>query len=431
MKKEKLGLKNWLLIWSLGMAGQLCWNIENQWFNTFVYEKISPNPSIITWMVAVSAIVTTIATFTLGTLSDRLGKRKPFISFGYILWGLFTIAFGLTQYANNLIVAVAVMVVAADAIMSFFGSVGNDAGFNAWTTDLLNDNNRGQIGAALAAHPILATIIGTVVGGIIIEVFGYFVFFIVMGVIVITMGMLAFFFLKESNSLSSKKTHDSYFKQLFSVFDFKSFVKNKELFTVFLTMSIFFIGFNVYFVHIGNYFIYNLGYSEGQAGIIQGLGLIIAIFATIPSAILINKGKSALLIKFALFIDIVGLMVLYFFADRSLVTLFIGIVLAGVGYVLVTQTLTVWAKKLYPVHNRGQFEGVRILFFVMIPMVIGPIIANPLIKHFGILKEINGREGMVPTSILFLAAAVIALMAYIPIIFAGRFEKLNAKTSSN
>ena len=76
----KLGLKKWTLIWGLGMAGQICWNIENQWFNTFVYEKIAPNPSIIMWMVIVSAVMTTFSTFLFGTLSDRIGKRKPFIN---------------------------------------------------------------------------------------------------------------------------------------------------------------------------------------------------------------------------------------------------------------------------------------------------------------------------------------------------------------
>lgn len=147
MEKRKLGIKEWFFLWSLGVVGQLCWNIENVWFNTFVYKKISPDPSIITWMVAVSATATTIATFLMGALSDRVGKRRPFIGWGYIAWGLFTIAFGLTQYLTSILenrfaVLVAV-VVAADSIMSFFGSTGNDASFSAWTTDLLDEGNRG------------------------------------------------------------------------------------------------------------------------------------------------------------------------------------------------------------------------------------------------------------------------------------------------
>ena len=48
-------LRFWLLVWGLGIVGQLCWNMENQWFNTFVYAKIAKDPTIISWMVAISA----------------------------------------------------------------------------------------------------------------------------------------------------------------------------------------------------------------------------------------------------------------------------------------------------------------------------------------------------------------------------------------
>ena len=96
MKNNSSKLRFWVLVWGLGIIGQLCWNIENQWFNTFVYAKIAKDPTIISWMVAVSAIATTISTFLFGTLSDRQGKRKPFMAIGYILWGIFTILFGTT-----------------------------------------------------------------------------------------------------------------------------------------------------------------------------------------------------------------------------------------------------------------------------------------------------------------------------------------------
>src|SRR5690606_36359901 len=159
--------------------GQICWNIENSWFNTFVYDKIAKDPSIIAWMVGVSAIVSTLTTFLIGTWSDRIGRRKPFIAIGYICWGIFTIAFGATEFLpkNPIIVAI-VFVVAADAVMSFFGSMGNDAGFSPWTTDISNPSNRGKLGGALAVMPVLATIFGAIVSGMLVEAFVFFPFFI-------------------------------------------------------------------------------------------------------------------------------------------------------------------------------------------------------------------------------------------------------------
>ena len=84
MKNNRSNFRFWLLVWGLGIIGQLCWNIENQWFNTFVYAKIAKDPTIISWMVAVSAIATTVSTFLFGTMSDRSGRRKPFMAVGYI-----------------------------------------------------------------------------------------------------------------------------------------------------------------------------------------------------------------------------------------------------------------------------------------------------------------------------------------------------------
>ena len=142
MKKNESGMNQvrfWLLMWMLGLAGQFCWNIENQWFNTFVYAKIAKDSSIVTLMVITSALVTTFSTFLFGTLSDRLGTRRRFVSFGYIVWGLCTILFGFTEFIGKGAVGVgarvsmwaAVMVILADDVMSFFGSMGNDSGYNA------------------------------------------------------------------------------------------------------------------------------------------------------------------------------------------------------------------------------------------------------------------------------------------------------------
>ena len=275
---QKISGKNWALIWILGLAGQLCWSVENQWFNTFVYAKITANPWVVSWMVAVSAIVTTFSTFFFGTWSDRYGKRKPFVFIGYVLWGVFTILFGVTEFLpKNEIVAAAIMVIAMDALMSFFGSMGNDAAFSSWTTDLSNDTNRGQIGAVLAVLPIIATIVGTVVSGILIAALDYFAFFIIVGVFVIGIGFIGLIFMKEAREIAPNRDEKGFWHQFFSVFNFRNIKENKELFCVFFISCVYFICFNFYYTHIGNYFIYTLGYDEGTSGIIQGIGLGLAI----------------------------------------------------------------------------------------------------------------------------------------------------------
>ena len=441
MEGKKLGLKTWLLIWGLGIAGQLCWNIENQWFNTFIYAKIAKDPSIISWMVGVSATATTFATFFFGTLSDRLGKRKPFIAWGYIIWGICTIGFGLTEFIpkEHLIVA-AVMVVVADAVMSFFGSMGNDAGFNAWSNDLMCDGNRGQIGAVLATQPVIGTIVGTLVGGALIGTEeNYMLLFLVMGGIVIAVGVLTLFTMKESGTLQPH-AEGSFWKQFASVFNFKKFFSYKELVLVNVCVAVFFIGFNVYFVHMGNYMLHYLGFNEGDMGLMQGVGLILAMLMVIPAIFLINRNKTPLVCLIAIVVAIVGLMWIYFivkpqnvdptsaFAVSNL-PLIVGVFLVGVGYVVIVQGTTVWAKALYPADSKGQFEGVRIVFFVLIPMIFGSIIATPTIKLSGL--QIAGEVGMeyIPNENIFLVGAIVSVLAIIPLLFAWKLYKKRVSQS--
>ena len=178
--KDRITGKQWLVIFIAGLAGQLCWNIENQWFTTFVYDKISPDPSIISWMVGASAITSAIATVLFGTIGDRSGKRKPLMVGGYIIWGITVIIFGATEFLpKNSVVLAAVAVVFADCLMTFFGAMAHDAGYNPWTTDITNEHNRGKLGAVIAVLPVVATILGSLLFGNIIQAIDYFAFFIV------------------------------------------------------------------------------------------------------------------------------------------------------------------------------------------------------------------------------------------------------------
>lgn len=150
---SKIGARNWIIIILLGLSGQIAWNVENSWFNTFVYDKITKSPSPIAWMTACSAVVATLTTIIMGTLSDRLGKRKPFILIGYVLWGISTVAFSTVAFIKVIDVAV-FMAVVLDSVMTFFGSTANDSNFNAWTTDI-SDKTNGESSAVCFQYCLL------------------------------------------------------------------------------------------------------------------------------------------------------------------------------------------------------------------------------------------------------------------------------------
>ena len=433
LQKKTSGFKLWLLVWGLGLAGQICWNMENQWFNTFVYSKIAKDPSIITGMLICSAAATTFATFFFGTWADRTGKRRVFISVGYILWGIFTIAFGMTEFiSKSHYLVAAIAVVAADTVMSFFGSMGNDAGFNTWTNDMMTDKNRGQIGAALATQPVLGTIFGTVVGGLLVgENDNYMRLFVVMGVFVIIFGFISMLTMSKGDDVEPS-IRGSFSKQFFSVFNFKEFFKLRELVWVNIMVSVFFIGFNVYFAYMGNYIIHYLGYTADMMGIIEAVPLVLAMLTAIPLSILINKNKNIPITFFAIIINIIGLLVIAPIKTENVdssqifnLRIWLGIFLVGVGYVAILQVTKVWTKQLYPKDSKGQFEGIWILFFVLIPMIGGSLIGEAVVKTSGetFVDAASGQTQYIPNGNIFFVGAAVILLTVIPALFAAKHFK--------
>ena len=70
-----------------GFMGQVAWAVENNFFNLYML-KIGGDMHDISVMIAVSAIVAFLTTLFMGSLSDKINKRKIFICAGYILWGI-------------------------------------------------------------------------------------------------------------------------------------------------------------------------------------------------------------------------------------------------------------------------------------------------------------------------------------------------------
>ena len=471
MKNKKQGnmssFRFWLIVWGMGLAGQLCWNMENQWFNTFVYAKISQDVDIVTWMVILSAFVTTISTFVFGTMSDRMGNRKKFVSIGYIIWGVATILFGLTEFigsvAGSSIAVAGFLVVLVDAIMSFFGSMGNDSGYNTWLNDHTNDNNKGQIGAALAALPVIGTVIGTVLGGMLVNVGNetvgtdaynpaldnYQLLFWAMGIFVILVGVISLFIMKDHPSLEQNKK-GSFISQVTDIFRFSTLKGNKnlkELLLVNLVACFFFIPFNFYFTHMGNWIIYDIGFTAGDMGLIQGIALLLAVLVTIPFIKLINKDKIPLVALVSIISNALGLFLIYVFVKDSSsvdvlnlfsaknIPMFICVFLVGVGYVLITQACMIWVKGLFPNESKGQFEGVRVCFFTLIPMLIGTLIGNVIIKTTAQIGEPKydtyGHLIEVPQENLFLFAGILVIFTLIPLFFASKAYKNRIKEKND
>ena len=173
-KSIPLGAKVWAAIIIFGFMGQLTWAVENSYFSTYIQQRITAESWATSATVIFSAVFATIASIFGGAISDRIGKRRPFICWGYFVWGLLTMAFALfgdQAYVGDaqFITSVVIIFVAMDALMSFIGSMANDAAYSAWLTDVTDVTNRSFVDIIVGWFPLLAMVVilvGFSMGGI-------------------------------------------------------------------------------------------------------------------------------------------------------------------------------------------------------------------------------------------------------------------------
>ena len=149
--QTKLGGKFWTAMLIFGLMGQVAWVVENMYFNVFIYKMFHASASDISVMVMASAVTAAVTTILMGAASDMLGKRKAFMSFGYLIWGLTIISFA---YIRSVMLTIVM-----DCVMTFFGSTANDAAYNAWLTDRGDSTNRGKIEGINSMMPLVSILV--------------------------------------------------------------------------------------------------------------------------------------------------------------------------------------------------------------------------------------------------------------------------------
>lgn len=407
--------RSWVAIVFLGMVGQLAWNVENTWFNTFVFDSVTPDPAPIAWMVAVSAVVATATAFIAGAWSDRIGRRKPFLLWGYILWGLATAAFP-TAIFFQITGLVVLMVILFDAVMGVFGAAANDAAYNAWIVDITDESNRARVLSVLAILPALLTAVTAVIGGMVIDTWGYFPFFYGVGGIVLLAGLLVKPLVRESPALQPSGIPVR--AQLRATFAWQTVTENRVLFLVLLGSMLAAtanqISLPYLFIYLENF----IGISKSQIGVVTLVLTAVSGLAAILLGSVLDRWDRRWAALLAGLLVPAGIVV---FAQLRTVPQFYALgafyLLPGLLFGIVAGA---WAMDLYPADSRGKFQGVRMIFQVMLPMVIGPPIGALVISRTGIPTISNGQAGFVPTPAIFLATALFALLALIPIFLTPR-----------
>lgn len=434
--ENKIGLRKWLVFILAGFVGQLAWAIENNYFNKYVFECTN-NYSFIPVMTAASAAAATITTLFMGAVSDRLGKRKFFVSVGYILWGVSIISFAfldpkssISIVANNAFLA-GTMIVIMDCVMTFFGSTANDAAFNAFVTDNTTDNNRSKVESVLSILPLIALII-------VILIAGFFVvdgvaekrwdlFFYVFGGITLAIGIISIFLIPKDVVTPNR---GNYWANIIHGFRPSVIKSNPILYITLIAFMVFNIGLQVFMPYFILYVEKILKITGDNFTISLGVVLITASLITVVFGLFMDKiGKNKIMVP-ALVVGSVGALAIFFVPAELGMTTQIGLIIGGIvmmaGYLISTAVLGAKVRDYTPKNEVGLFQGVRMLFTVLIPMIIGPmVIAEIICRLGGEPYEDPEFHQMVypPNRWLFFATGIIFALAIIPVIIMIRKEK--------
>ncbi len=418
---KKVSPRLWCALILLGLMGQFAWTIENMYFNVFLYNTISTDPNYIAAMVAASAIVATLTTLLMGVLSDRAGRRKAFICGGYLPWGLSTAAFGLITVDNaaslfpaaNAVAAAAVMVIVMDCAMTFFGSTANDAAFNAYVTDTVSNAQRGRVESVLAILPLVSMLI--IFGGFdgMTQAGNWQMFFLIFGALVTLTGVASLFLLKEQPATPKR---EPFFQQLAYGFRPSVIARHRALYLSLLAMCVFSIAVQVFFPYLIIYMQHYL--LLDNYALVLGVVLIVASAASVLGGRVIDRVGKLRFAGPASIVMLAGLAGMYF-ARGIAAVMAMGAVMMS-GYMLLTAALSAQVRDLTPPEKAGHFQGIRMIFAVMLPMIIGPFIGAAVIRGNGQTYVELGQSKTVPTPAIFLAAAIALLLVAVPLLLLRR-----------
>lgn len=426
-KATKLSARIWASIVFFGLIGQLAWVIENMYFNVYLFDVIGGTANDIAAMVAASAITAALTTLLMGALSDKIGKRKIFITTGYILWGIVTASFGFITvdstskvfHAANAVAAAAMMIIVMDCIMTFFGSTAFDAAFNSWVTDVTDDTNRGRAETVMQALPLVAMLIVFGVLDSFKQKGEWKTFFLIVGIATVICGIIGLFVLKDRENI--EKSNENYFKNIIYGFRPSTIKNNKMLYLAFCVFCILNIAYQVFMPYIIIYLEKSLGITN-YAIPLGAILILAAVISVLFGKVIDRVGKIKFMVP-SCAVLVVGFIGMYFAKGNSLVLLILlGTVMMG-AYLVTSAAVCATIRDYTPTDKVGLFQGVRIVFQVLIPMVTGPYIGAAVISSNNQTYVELGTVKTIPTPHIFIASAVVAVFAFIPLLVLIKKEK--------
>ena len=424
MQTKEFSRRHWLVLLLFGAIGQIAWSVENMYFNLFVFDTIAPDLEAITLMVQLSGVTATVVTLIAGTLSDKAGMRRKFISLGYLIWGITVALFGFISPeiidqifntgATKAIEIALIAVIAGDCVMTLFGSTANDAAFSAWVTDNTTPANRGSIEGVISILPLIAMLIVAGGFGMLVGALGYSTLFLLLGIVITACGAAGLFIIKDSPDL----VRSGSMKDI--IYGFKpSVIKGNPAFYICLIIILIYgIACQVFMPYMIIYMKTYLGFSVVEYSVVFGIAILLGAVVNLFLSRLSDRMDKVKLLYIATVVMSVGLFAMYLSRDMGKSANLILFGISGLvmicGYIFVCALVGSTLRDTTPTDAVGKLQGVRMVFSVLIPMIVGPMIGNAINSARNIPIDSTSADAMttayMPAPEIFLAGSLITLL---------------------
>lgn len=427
--KRRLGAKFWSAMLIFGLIGQIAWVVENMYLNVFMYKIFHATAADISVMVSASAIAAAVTTILIGAWSDRVGKRKIFMCFGYMVWGITILGFGFikVEYLSSFTASMTkaftlgiALITVLDCIMTFFGSMANDACYNAWITDCGDETNRGKIEGYNSMMPLIAILVvfGGFMGFDFDKSSSWTAIFTIIGGLVFAIGFVGFFLIEEK-TVKVTDRENTYWKNIIYSFRPSVMKENKLLYATLVGFAIFGISIQVFMPYLIIYYEKTLGMSN-YVFIMAPAIILAAVITAIYGKLYDMQGFKFSIVPSAAML-ILGYVILFF--TKTTVPVFIGSLLMMAGYLTGMSVFGAMIRDNIPENKAGQFQGIRIIGQVLVPGVIGPYIGAVVLKNAELVLNNDGTYSFLPNKNIWVAALAVAVILCVYLYFVFRMMR--------
>ena len=335
----------------------LAWNM-NSTVVPLIVATVTKSSFLLGLLVSMASFTGIFVPYISGILSDRVGKRKPFVLIGSLAGAIFLFLLGYSSFYFEMFIFAFLFYLS----MNFYQGV-----YYAWVPEAVEKN---AIGLATGFRTTFYFI-----GGIIVFGSGVILFninpalpLVVSGIVVIVTNLITIAFVKEdSNRLVKSTTKISL-----------DFLKNKSAMKVFMTAFFLYLSYGFIMPYWIKYYEKMNGFTSNEISTaligMTLMGLICSIFI----GKLCDKYNKQLILFLSCTIWLIGFIVGAFVMNLSMLWAFT--LIFGLACAMFSVVFYVLIPAVAPKDRLGEYMGINNVF-LSVPQIIGNLIAGELITN--------------------------------------------------